>query len=279
MRIICSFSKMHGLGNDFMVIDATKQSVTLNQENICSWADRHLGVGFDQLMVIRPAEKKDVDFNYQIFNADGSEVEQCGNGVRCVAQFIHEKKLSDKKQLRLATPYAVMVCHIGAHHQVTVNMGKPNFTPQSLPFITTVQAPFYDYRYHGRAFSFGAVSIGNPHITFQIPDLSQAEVAVLGKAFNQMAEFPQGVNVGFMQILAKDHIKLRVYERGAGETLACGTGACAAVSIGQLWQFLTEKVRVSLAGGDLWIERNATGELLMTGPTQTVFDGQLYESI
>lgn len=273
MHIICSFSKMHGLGNDFMVIDATRQNIQLNKENICLWADRHLGVGFDQLMVIRQAEETGVDFNYQIFNADGKEVEQCGNGVRCVAQFIHEKKLSTKKQLRLATPYAVMVCDIGVNHQVTVNMGKPNFSPQALPFIAAVQAPFYDHTYHGRLFSFGAVSIGNPHITFQVPDLSQAEVAVLGEAFNHMSIFPQGVNVGFMQIITKDHIKLRVYERGVGETLACGTGACAAVSIGQLWQFLTEKVRVSLAGGDLWIERNKAGELLMTGPATTVFDG------
>lgn len=277
MSTTFSFSKMHGLGNDFMVIDARKQTVLLNRDTIRSWSDRHLGVGFDQLMVIRDATQESVDFNYQIFNADGNEVEQCGNGVRCVAQFIHEKKLSDKKQLRLATPYAVMVCDMTSDHQVTVNMGKPNFTPDALPFLAAVQAPYYDYPYHGRVFSFGAVSIGNPHITFEVPDLSQAEVEVLGKEFNQSSAFPQGVNVGFMQKMAKDHIRLRVYERGAGETLACGTGACAAVSIGQLWQFLDETVRVSLPGGDLLIQRNQQDELLMTGPAITVFDGQLYD--
>jgi diaminopimelate epimerase len=271
------FSKMHGLGNDFVIINAIDQSLTLSPEKIRAWADRHQGIGFDQLLVISAATQENVDFNYRIFNADGKEVEQCGNGVRCVAQFIHEKKLSEKKELRLATPFAIMTCNLIGNQQVRVNMGRPNFAPASLPFITASQSPYYDLPYHNRFVSFGAVSIGNPHVVFDVPDCSQADVELLGNFFNQNPAFPQSVNVGFMQIIAEDHIKLRVYERGVGETLACGTGACAAVSVGQLWQFLTNRVRVSLTGGDLLIERNVHDDLLMTGPAITVFDAKLYD--
>ncbi len=270
------FTKMHGLGNDFMVMEALHQKIPLEPHTIRRWADRHTGVGFDQLMVITKAPHADVDFGYRIFNADGYEVEQCGNGVRCVAQFIHEKKLSAKKTLKLATPFATMVCELQDHQQVTVNMGKPDFNPASLPFLTEAQAPYYELPYHHRLLSFGAVSIGNPHIVFEVPEIEQAEVDVLGKFFNQShPSFPKGVNVGFMQILSKDHIRLRVFERGTGETLACGTGACAAASMGQQWGLLSAKVEVNLLGGALAITRDSAGALLMTGPAISVFNGQI----
>jgi diaminopimelate epimerase len=269
------FTKMHGLGNDMMVINGLEQALTLTPETIRTWGNRHTGVGFDQLMIITNPFHPEADFGYRIFNADGSEVEQCGNGVRCVAQFIHDKKLSDKKTLKLATPFATMVCELQGNNQVTVDMGAPNFDPTALPFLIEAQAPYYELPYHHRTLSFGAVSMGNPHVVFEMPDLAQAEVDLLGTFFNAHPAFPKGVNVGFMQMITKDHIKLRVFERGAGETLACGTGACAAVSIGQQWGLLNSCVRVSLPGGDLTIEKNSSGNILMTGPVVTVFDGVL----
>lgn len=266
---------MHGLGNDMMVINGLDQNIPLDANTIRAWANRHTGVGFDQLMLVTKPFHTNADFGYRIFNADGSEVEQCGNGVRCVAQFIHDKKLSGEKFLKLATPFATMTCTLQGKNQVTVDMGKPNFDPASLPFLTEAESPYYELPYHHRTLSFGAASIGNPHAVFEMPDLAQAEVDLLGKFFNQHTAFPKGVNVGFMQILNKTHIQLRVYERGAGETLACGTGACAAVCVGQRWGLLDDKVQVSLPGGDLIIERSTTGNILMTGPVITVFEGEL----
>lgn len=269
------FTKMHGLGNDFMVIDTINQTIEITPDKIRAWADRHCGIGFDQLMVITKPFDSTSDFGYRIFNADGNEVEQCGNGIRCVAQYIHEKQLSTKTELHIATPKVSTTCFILGNQQVKVAMGQPNFEPQSLPFSTNNIAPYYELAYHDRMLSFGAVSTGNPHVIFEVPDVAQAEVDVFGKFFNQHPAFPRGVNVGFMQILNPHHILLRVYERGAGETLACGTNACAAAVIGKHWSLLTGEITVSLPGGNLEIEQDSDDVIWMTGPAITVFDGVL----
>ncbi len=269
------FTKMHGLGNDFMVINTIEHPFTLQPEMIKQLADRHRGVGFDQLMIITKPTQPECDFGYRIFNADGTEVQQCGNGVRCVAQFIHEKKLSVKTTLKLATPFLAIECQILGNQLVKVAMGKANFSPASLPFMTPTQASYYELFFYDRLLSFGAVSIGNPHVIFVVPDIAQAEVDTLGTFFNQHLNFPQGVNVEFMQILDANHIQLRVYERGAGETLACGTGACAAVSMGKEWGMLSNEVSVNLPGGQLFIECDKNSNIHMIGPAVSVFDGKL----
>lgn len=271
------FAKMHGLGNDFMVIDGINQSISLDPATIMALADRHTGVGFDQLMLVVPAPSPQADFGYRIFNADGSEVEQCGNGVRCVARFIQLMGLSDQPMLRLATPFNAMEASFTPTGQVRVNMAHANFAPDAMPFNAPHALPFYDHDWFERSLSFGAVSIGNPHIVFDVPDLSQAEVEVLGHYFNDHHPlFPKGVNVGFMQRLSKEQIALRVYERGTGPTLACGTGACAATVIGQKWGLLAQQVRVDLPGGTLSIECAGEGQpIYMTGPATLVYTGQL----
>lgn len=269
---------MHGLGNDFMVINALHQKIDFAPNKIRKWANRHFGIGFDQLMVLLPAQKNDADFSYRIFNADGMEVEQCGNGVRCLAHFIYEKNLSSAQTLHLATEKTVVICERQANKQIKINMGHPDFSPASLPFLINTVAPYYEKIYRQRVLSFGAVSLGNPHVVFSVPDVSQAEVDYLGNFFNQDTDFPQGVNVGFMEIISPEEIKLRVYERGAGETLACGTGACAAVSVGQLWQKLSKKVLVHLPGGDLSIEHQLGQPLFMTGSAELVYDGVYFNT-
>ena len=264
---------MHGLGNDFMVIDGVTQDIHLTPERIRALADRHTGVGFDQLMLV--TESSTADFGYRTFNADGTEVEQCGNGVRCVARFIQLQGWSDQTTLHLATPSSQMIARFKENGQVCVNMGFANFEPHSLPFNVPHKLAFYDYEWHDRPLSFGAVSVGNPHIVFDVPDVEQAEVALIGAYFNAKHPlFPRGVNVGFMQRLSRENIALRVYERGAAETLACGTGACAATLIGQKWGLLANKVTVQLPGGRLLIE-SIDQQLEMTGPAVVVFTGQL----
>lgn len=273
------FAKMHGLGNDFMVLDGVSQQLTLNVELIRALADRHTGVGFDQLMLVTKAPDAQADFGYRVFNQDGCEVEQCGNGVRCVARYIQAQCWSSKDTLVLATPHSQMIAHFDSDGLVCVNMSAANFEPASLPFATGHALPFYDYDWYTRPLSFGAVSVGNPHIVFDVPDLEQAEVELLGEYFNRAHPlFPKGVNVGFMQRLSRDSIALKVYERGAGQTLACGTGACAAVSIGQKWGLLDTRVTVRLPGGQLTIEcAGADSPIYMTGPAVIVYHGQLDE--
>ena len=269
------FAKMHGLGNDFMVIDGVSQAIDLSPELIKAWAHRHTGVGFDQLMLVTKADS--ADFGYRIFNADGNEVEQCGNGVRCVARFIKHQAWSDKTILQLATPFNVMTAQFEAHDLVSVNMAIAHFEPASLPFKVPHTLPFYDYEWYGKPLSFGAVSIGNPHIVFDVPDLAQAEVDLIGHYFNDHHPlFPRGVNVGFMQRFSPTEIALRVFERGTGQTMACGTGACAATVIGQKWGLLGAKVTVHLPGGDLAIACAGLDQAIyMTGPAVIVYTGQL----
>ncbi|HVT63198.1 MAG TPA: diaminopimelate epimerase, partial [Legionellaceae bacterium] len=269
------FSKMHGLGNHFMVIDTTKQDVLLTPEKIKNWANYQTGIGFDQLMVITHAPNSTIDFGYRIFNRDGSEAEQCGNGVRCVARFIHEKKLSSKKKLRLASPFVMVDCELQNDHNVTVNMGVPNFSPISLPFLIQAQNKVYDLSMQDEVLSFGAVSLPNPHVILKYTDIHTIDLSKVGLFFNDHADFPKGVNVGAMQLINSKHIRLRVFERGAGETAACGTNACAAVAIGLLWGILEKEVRVSLQGGDLFIKSTDNNEFFMTGPAVIIFDGKI----
>lgn len=269
------FAKMHGLGNDFMVISTLDQKFEPQPEIIRQFADRRTGIGFDQLMLISAAASSEADFSYRIFNADGNEVEQCGNGVRCVTKFIQQEKLSAKKSLKLAAQSQILSCTLGDDNQVTVMLGQANFDPSALPFLAPSRAPFYDINFNERLLSFGAVSVGNPHIVMQVPDVQQAEVDLLGQYFNDHHPlFPRGVNVGFMEIISPQEIRLRVYERGAGETLACGTGACAAVSIARLWSLVNGSTKVHLSGGTLTINIDDDFNITMTGPVVYVYRGE-----
>jgi len=281
-----NFTKMHGLGNDFIVIDAISQKVDLNTEQVRFLADRHFGVGCDQLLLVEASEQKNIDFKYRIFNADGGEVEQCGNGARCFARFVKEKKLTNKTTIVVQTYTGLITLQLTEQDKVTVDMGKPEFHPEKLPFILSIGDSQANNRYtlaiknsmtkQTENIEFSAVSMGNPHITIKVDDLEHYPVQEIGKLLESHPSFPNRVNVGFMQIIDKQHIKLRVYERGAGETLACGTGACAAVANGITQQWLSGKVKVILATGYLQIEwQNNEHSLMMTGAASFVYEGQI----
>lgn len=274
------FTKMHGLGNDFMVINAISQPIALSTQLISSWSDRKRGVGFDQLLLVEPASHPEFDFNYRIFNADGSEVGQCGNGARCLARFIQEEGLSNKKTFRVKTLSSALTLTLLDDHQVTVDMGCPKFLPEHIPFIAEAQSLTYDLNIGEQHIPIGALSLGNPHAVIEVKSIETAPVENWGPIIEKHNRFPQQVNVGFMQILNPQHIKLRVYERGAGETQACGSGACAAAVYGRLQQKLDREVTVSLLGGDLQIVWDQpTDRVMMTGPAVTVFKGILdYDS-
>ncbi len=270
------FTKMHGLGNDFVVIDAINQSVALDSATIRHIADRHFGVGCDQLLLVEQSQTAGVDFLYRIFNADGGEVEQCGNGARCFAVFVREKGLSDKDRIRVETASGIIELAIQADGQVTVNMGVPEFAPENIPFLAAEEQSEYTLEVAGQTLNAGVVSMGNPHAVLTVDDIDTAPLDTVGAAIEQLAVFPNRVNVGFMQILDRSHIRLRVYERGAGETLACGTGACAAMVVGQIQGKLDQQVGVQLPGGRLQITWQGAGSpVMMTGPATTVFEGRI----
>ncbi|MCW8827719.1 MAG: diaminopimelate epimerase [Gammaproteobacteria bacterium] len=270
------FTKMHGLGNDFVVFDAINQSVSLSTEQVRFIANRRFGVGCDQLLLVESAQQSGVDFRYRIYNADGSEVQQCGNGARCFARFVRDKGLSDKDAIVVETASGIITLHIEADGQVRVNMGKPDFNPAALPFRAEREQLVYEIPVGDELLRIGAVSMGNPHAVLQVEDVTLAPVERLGPLLESHPLFPERVNVGFMQVVDKSHIRLRVYERGAAETLACGTGACAAVAVGHRWGLLADEVRVSLPGGELLIHwAGQGGELWMTGPAITVFEGTI----
>ncbi len=270
------FSKMHGLGNDFMVVDCITQNVFFSQDLIRRLADRHTGVGFDQLLVVEAPYDPETDFHYRIFNADGSEVEQCGNGARCFARFVRLKGLINKYSISVSTKKGKMILNIEDDGEVTVNMGVPEFEPNKIPFKAKQKEKTYIMRAGDNTLFCGAVSMGNPHVVTVVDDVDTAEVETLGPLLESHERFPERVNAGFMQVMSRDHIRLRVYERGAGETQACGSGACAAVAVGILQGLLDENVKVSLPGGELRIAWQGPGKpLFMTGPTTHVFDGQL----
>lgn len=270
------FSKMHGLGNDFIVIDGINQRVRLSEDKVRRLADRHTGIGCDQILLVEKPTNPDVDFRYRIFNCDGSEVENCGNGARCFAIFVRENKLTGRRRIKVETCTGIMELIVNDDDQVTVDMGAPNLDPASLPFTASEQSASYDLDVNGQTLSIGAVSMGNPHAVTVVDSVTDAPVETLGPLIESHARFVKNVNAGFMQVLSRSEVKLRVYERGVGETQACGTGACGAVVAGRVQGLLDESVSVSLPGGTLNISWKGPGEsVMMTGPATTVFHGQI----
>jgi diaminopimelate epimerase len=270
------FSKMHGLGNDFMVVDCITQNIFFSPDLIRRLANRHTGVGFDQLLVVEAPYDPETDFHYRIFNADGSEVEQCGNGARCFARFVRMKGLTNKYSINVSTKKGKMVLHVEDDDQITVNMGVPEFEPNNIPFKAKQAEKTYILRVGEKTLFCGAVSMGNPHVVTVVDDVTMAEVELLGPLLESHERFPERVNAGFMQVVSRDEVKLRVYERGAGETQACGSGACGAVAVGIVQELLGDNVTVHLPGGSLNIRWQGPGKpLYMTGPATHVFDGQL----
>jgi len=270
------FTKMQGIGNDFVVFDAIAQRVELTPAQLRHIADRRFGIGCDQILLIESPRLADTDFHYRIFNADGSEVEQCGNGARCFARFVHDKGLSEKTELRVGTAAGRILLKLQADGLVTVDMGAPVLEPALIPFNAPARAVTYALKLGDETLTISAVSMGNPHAVMRVDDVETAPVAQLGPALEQHADFPKRVNVGFMQIIESKRIRLRVHERGAGETLACGTGACAAVVAGRLQGLLDARVSVQLPGGKLVVEWQGDGHsVLMSGPAETVFEGNI----
>ncbi len=270
------FTKMHGAGNDFVVIDLVTQRCKLRPRDIRKIADRRFGVGCDQVLLVEVPGNPEVDFRYRIFNADGAEVEQCGNGARCFARFVREKKLTRKRVIRVETAGGVIELRVRDQHRVEVDMGAPVFTPEDIPFNADAEAPSYPLLVDGQKLEIGAVSMGNPHAVLRVEDTATVKIEHLGPLIEGHADFPARVNAGFMQVLSDNEINLRVYERGVGETLACGTGACAAVVHGLSRGWLRDTVTVNLPGGKLSISWDGPGQpVIMTGPTAVVFEGTI----
>lgn len=270
------FTKMHGLGNDFVVIDGIGQRFVPEAEQIRFLADRRFGIGCDQVLLVEPAAAAGADFGYRIFNADGGEVEQCGNGARCFARYVREHGLTDKDEIVVDTRAARLTLQMQTDGQVTVDMGEPELEPARIPFDASATAPTYTLEVDGRPYAIGAVSMGNPHAVLLVDDIDQAPVTTLGPLIESHHRFPRRVNAGFVQIVDRAHIRVRVYERGAGETLACGSGACAAVVAGRVQERLDADVAVDLPGGRLMISWPGQGHpVKMTGPATTVFEGQI----
>lgn len=273
--MLLNFTKMHGLGNDFVVFDGINQSLDLTDAQIRLIADRHFGVGCDQLLVVEAAQG-DADFRYRIFNADGGEVEQCGNGARCFARFVRDKGLTDQDRIRVETLGGLLELVIEADHEITVNMGVPHFEPEAIPFEAKARASHYLLTLEQDTVKIGTLSMGNPHAVILVDDIDRAEVAHLGPLIERHERFPNRVNAGFMQVVDRAHIHLRVYERGVGETLACGSGACAAMVTARQWGLVDDTVTVRLHGGSLSISWAGEGApVMMTGPVVTVFEGHI----
>ncbi|MBA3581524.1 MAG: diaminopimelate epimerase [Gammaproteobacteria bacterium] len=270
------FAKMHGLGNDFVVFDGVTQNLQLTSEQLRFIADRRFGIGCDQILLVEKAEQAGADFKYRIFNADGGEVEQCGNGVRCFYRFVRAQGLTKKSEVIVDTESGRLVLSGEPNGWVKVNMGVPRLEPQEIPFQAEKRATRYELMVADKLLTIGAVSMGNPHAVSQVENVNSAPVKELGALIEQHARFPKRVNAGFMEVVDATHIRLRVFERGVGETLACGTGACAAVVVGQLQGLLKPQVTVSLPGGDLIINWQGEGHpVWMTGPAEHVFDGSI----
>jgi len=272
------FTKMHGLGNDFVVIDALRQNIALTPGQARFLADRHFGIGCDQILLVESSGIAGIDFRYRIFNADGGEVEQCGNGARCFVRFVHEQALTDKALLRVITRSGIITPRLEENGEVTVDMGVPQFSPAEIPFVAESDALLQKLELGGSAgtVEITAVSMGNPHAVQLVSDVGNSDVAQMGPLIESHPRFPKRVNAGFMQVVTRHAIKLRVYERGAGETLACGTGACAAVVSGIRRGLLDSPVRVTMHGGDLliaWAGENSP--VMMTGPAVSVFSGEI----
>lgn len=274
--MLLHFTKMQGLGNDFMVVDLVTQRARLADDQIRQLADRRFGIGFDQLLVVEPPRDPEMDFRYRIYNADGSEVENCGNGARCFARFVRDQRLTHKREIHVETAGGPLSLLVEDDGRVRVDMGAPRFAPGALPFDAAEDRSLHPLEVDGEHLEVGVVSMGNPHAVLRVDDVDTAPVERLGPALEAHPRFPRRVNVGFMQVISAHEIRLRVYERGSGETLACGTGACAAVASGIRQGLLESPVTVHLRGGDLDIEwAGGDASLIMTGPAERVFDGRV----
>ena len=274
MRI--NFTKMHGVGNDFIVFDAPRDVPLPTSGQFRSLANRHTGIGFDQALVLHPPRRSDTAIYYQIFNSDGDEVEQCGNGARCIAALLHQRGLARGGTLALDGPAGIVHARISAGEQVSVDMGVPDFAPGALPFEAPREADPYELEVAGTSYPIGAVSMGNPHAVLTVEDVERAPVATLGPAIERHPRFPRRVNAGFLEIVDRGAVRLRVYERGAGETRSCGTGACAAVAVGRRRGLLGAGVRVHTRGGELQVDWEGPGRpIWLTGPTQISFQGHV----
>lgn len=270
------FTKMHGAGNDFVVIDGVRQSVALSADQIRFIADRHFGIGCDQILLVEKTQRDDADFRYRIFNADGGEVEQCGNGARCFVRFVHDQKLTSKRGIVVETKGGLISPHLEDDGRVTVNMGPPIFDPSQIPFVSDSHEVIQPLQLGTEVVQITAVSMGNPHAVQVVTDIEAAPVTTQGALIEHHPRFPKRVNAGYMQIVDRTHIKLRVFERGAGETLSCGTGACAAVVAGIRRKLLDNTVHVATRGGSLKITwAGERSPVLMTGPAINVFEGEI----
>ncbi len=273
--MILKFTKMHGAGNDFVVLDGVRQRIHLAPEQLRFLADRHFGVGCDQILLVQSPQHPDADFRYRIFNADGGEVEQCGNGARCFVRFVHDQKLTHKREIVVETKSGLITPRLEADGRVTVNMGAPVFDAARVPFSTDSAAIIQPLEVGGETVQVTVLSMGNPHAVQVVADVERAPVATQGALIEHHPRFPNRVNAGFMQVVDRGHIRLRVYERGSGETLSCGTGACAAVVAGICRGLLNERVQVATRGGVLNIAWAGEGPVLMTGPAISVFEGEI----
>jgi len=270
------FTKMHGLGNDFVMLDGVSQKLIITPERAKHISDRNFGIGCDQILLVEPPKSSDADFKYRIFNADGSEVENCGNGARCFALFVRQRGLTNKRQIKVQTNSGDMVLHVREDDQVTVNMGEPILEPTQIPFQAPNQQTIYGLDIEGARYEISSVSMGNPHSVMLVDDVVKFPVHIMGPLVESHINFPKKTNAGFMQIIDKQNMKLRVFERGCGETLACGTGACAAAVAAQLRGLIDTLVHINLPGGQLIIEWQGPGTpVYMTGPATTVFHGQM----
>jgi diaminopimelate epimerase len=270
------FTKMHGVGNDFIVFDAPADPAALKPERLRALADRRSGIGFDQALVLNSPRRTDSALFYRIFNADGDEVEQCGNGARCIAALLHHRGLTREGAITLDSPAGLIHARIGADERVSVNMGVPNFDPRSLPFTVEGEADSYPLQVGGSTVAIGVVSLGNPHAVLTVDSVESAPVATLGPLIEGHARFPRRVNAGFLELVARDNVRLRVYERGAGETQSCGTGACAAVAVARRRGQLDAQVRVNVRGGELQVNWSGPGEpIWLSGPTEISFEGHV----
>jgi diaminopimelate epimerase len=274
--MLLRFTKMHGLGNDFMVLDLVSQHAHVQPRHVKQWGDRNFGVGFDQLLIVEPPGTPDADFRYRIFNCDGTEVEQCGNGARCFARFVVDKRLTAKKTIRVETKGGMIELTLTNDGQVTVDMGPPRLQPEQVPFQASAEALSYPIEVDGQQYELAAISMGNPHGVLRVDDVDSAPVRTLGPKLEIHESFPQKANIGFLQIVNPHQARLRVWERGAGETLACGTGACAAAVAGIRQGWLQSPVQIDLPGGRLSIGWAGPGQpVMMTGPAVRVFEGQV----
>nr|WP_245614309.1 diaminopimelate epimerase [Legionella massiliensis] len=272
------FTKMHGLGNDFMVIDAINQQINLSPDLIKKISRRDTGIGFDQCLVVETSKSPELDFFYRIFNADGNEVGQCGNGARCLARFVHHYALTNKKSIRVATKTTEMTLVLNDDNSVTVDMGLPRLEPEDIPFSASHSEVLYSLPLSdGSSCKIHAISVGNPHAVTLVDNLADAPVVSLGQQISEHSLFPEQTNAGFMQIIDASHLRLRVYERGCGETRACGSGAVAAAAVGRLWHQMANQIKVSLPGGELRIDWPDTkGSIYLTGPATFVYEGVLF---